>query len=617
MDNTISELPLYTGNTTGVFLIMNNSGETTTYKVTKETLITGSGTSGTSGSSGTSGINGTSGSSGVSGSNGSSGTSGIDGTSGSNGSSGTSGGNGLNGSNGSSGTSGIDGTSGSNGSSGTSGIDGTSGSSGSDGSNGSSGTSGIDGTSGTSGGDGLNGSSGTSGSSGSNGSDGSSGTSGMDGTSGSNGSSGKSGSNGSSGTSGSDGMSGSNGSSGTRGIDGSSGTSGIGVVASYYKGYKVTSQTNVTTGTELIFDTNENSFGSDISLNELTGEITLKANKTYRLRSNVGYVTFQSVAGMGGHINFQWYDKTNSTYIGRMQNVVATASSTENNHPNGGTVEAVITPTTDIVVVVKIVSSIRDVHTSVTITVGSSSVLTWFDVEVIGGNAPVTNGTSGTSGSNGSSGTSGGDGSSYGIVSSYYKGYKNNSQTIGVDVSDVVVLFNSIENNFGSDISFNTSTGIITLLANKTYRIRGTVGHFATAPENSGYILYQWYNRTNSQYFGNQKLSRYSSGGGTNNGTDGICETIITTTGTTEISLNVRSRDANGQNLSISSLTNGYSWFDIEVIGGNNTVTNSTANQVITYSSNPTGISAGFMYFNTTDNHFYGYNGTTWKQLDN
>ena len=36
-DIFINELPLFTGNTEGVYLIINNSGETETFKVTKET----------------------------------------------------------------------------------------------------------------------------------------------------------------------------------------------------------------------------------------------------------------------------------------------------------------------------------------------------------------------------------------------------------------------------------------------------------------------------------------------------------------------------------------------------------------------------------------------------
>jgi hypothetical protein len=40
MSNTkISELPEFTGDTTGAYLIMNNSGQTTSYKVEKETLF--------------------------------------------------------------------------------------------------------------------------------------------------------------------------------------------------------------------------------------------------------------------------------------------------------------------------------------------------------------------------------------------------------------------------------------------------------------------------------------------------------------------------------------------------------------------------------------------------
>ena len=57
----ISNLPTYTGNTDGVFVVMNDSTNTTTYKVIKETLIGASGTSGSSGTSGTSGSSGANG----------------------------------------------------------------------------------------------------------------------------------------------------------------------------------------------------------------------------------------------------------------------------------------------------------------------------------------------------------------------------------------------------------------------------------------------------------------------------------------------------------------------------------------------------------------------------
>jgi hypothetical protein len=43
----IGSLPTYTGDTTGVFLVMNDSGNTQTFKVEKETLISGGGGGGT------------------------------------------------------------------------------------------------------------------------------------------------------------------------------------------------------------------------------------------------------------------------------------------------------------------------------------------------------------------------------------------------------------------------------------------------------------------------------------------------------------------------------------------------------------------------------------------
>ena len=54
------------------------------------------------------------------------------------------------------------------------------------------------------------------------------------------------------------------------------------------------------------------------------------------------------------------------------------------------------------------------------------------------------------------------------------------------------------------------------------------------------------------------------------------------------------------------------------MIGNENLTALYVSGQVIpaTLSSDPTGIEGG-IYYNTTDKHFYGYNGTDWKQLDN
>ena len=103
----ISQLPLYSGDPAGTYLVMNNAGETGSFKVLRETIIGASGSAGTSGLSGSAGTSGTSGSTGTSGTSGSAGTSGTSGTSGSAGTSGSSGSAGSSGSSGSAGTSGL------------------------------------------------------------------------------------------------------------------------------------------------------------------------------------------------------------------------------------------------------------------------------------------------------------------------------------------------------------------------------------------------------------------------------------------------------------------------------------------------------------------------------
>ena len=336
-------------------------------------------------------------------------TSGTSGTNGSSGSSGSSGTSGTSGSDGSSGTSGESGTSGSSGTSGESGTSGSSGTSGVNGTNGSSGTSGTSGVNGT------NGYSGTSGSSGSNGSSGTSGSNGSSGTSGSNGSSGTSGGTGSSGTSGlngSSGTSGTSGASGGTGSSGTSGTSGTGVSASYVRGSRSTAQTTGLTANGLVVFTQvDNSTGSDISLNTSTGQITLAANRTYRLMAQIP--TFMS-SGSNSRPTFSWYNETTSGWVGSLSAIYAPSDGAGYSSSMGMS-EALITTTGTTVVSYRIISN------SLVTSLGGSSDFTttgsypWFDIQVISGMVPLmngTSGTSGTSGSNGSSGTSGSNGSS-------------------------------------------------------------------------------------------------------------------------------------------------------------------------------------------------------------
>jgi hypothetical protein len=171
----------------------------------------------------------------------------------------------------------------------------------------------------------------------------------------------------------------------------------------------------------VVFDQTDDSTGSDITLNTLTGQITLAANRTYRILGQVPTYTGSN----NTNPSFRWYNETTSSYIGSLS-AAYNPNATADFGTFGGLSEVIITTTELTVVSFRITSlgaTLSGLGGNTDFETGGS--YPWFDIEVISGNSPLVNGTSGssgtsgTSGSSGSSGTSGSSGSSgtNGIVS--------------------------------------------------------------------------------------------------------------------------------------------------------------------------------------------------------
>jgi len=211
--------------------------------------------------------------------------------------------------------------------------------------------------------------------------------------------------------------------------------------SSYLRGSRTASQ-SIAVGGVVTFTSIDNSAGTDISLNTSTGKITLAAGNTYRLRGAVP--NFSS----GQRPSFIWYNETTSSNIG---------SASFSYNPGdaasfgafGTPAELVFTPNVTTVVYLKLLSSLS----SGNITVGGNGDFSttgsypWFDIQVISGNAPIT-------------------GQSVDYVSVSRTG---TDQTVNTGST---VIFNTIN---GGNIPYNTSTGLFTLTAGKTYRLSASI----------------------------------------------------------------------------------------------------------------------------------------------
>ena len=197
------------------------------------------------------------------------------------------------------------------------------------------------------------------------------------------------------------------------------------------------------------------------------------------------------------------------------------------------------------------------------------------------------NGSSGTSGSNGSSGSGGTSGTSgTGVSASYVRGSRSTAQTTGL-VANGLVVFTQVDNSTGSDISLNTSTGKITLAANRTYRLMAQIPTFMSSGANSR-PTFSWYNETTSGWVGSLSAIYAPSDGAGYSSSMGMSEALITTTGTTVVSYRIIS------NSLVTSLggstdfttTGSYPWFDIQVISGMVPLMNGTSGTSGTSGSN-------------------------------
>ena len=224
--------------------------------------------------------------------------------------------------------------------------------------------------------------------------------------------------------------------------------------ASFLRGSRTATQSLAVDGI-VSFSTVNNTAGQDISLNTSTGKITLAPGNTYRIIAAV-----PNFSG-GQRPAFMWYNETNSSYVGS-----ASSSYNPGDAANlgafGGIAHVIITPSVTTVLSFRLLSSLN----SGTVTAGgnfdfsASGSYPWFEAQVISGNAPVT-----------------GQSVEYVSAGSIYL-------TAVGDNRDLI-----FPTNFGGNIPYNTTTGVFTLSANKTYLFQAQVR--VNTPSASGsYIEY-------------------------------------------------------------------------------------------------------------------------------
>jgi hypothetical protein len=159
-----------------------------------------------------------------------------------------------------------------------------------------------------------------------------------------------------------------------------------GVPASYAKYTRTTQQTgSIVSNTVVVCNVSENTFGSDISVNTTTGQVTLQAGRTYRLRGSVpGWTT----SGSNGTLQWCWYNETTPGWLGESGENYP-GSSGASYGAAGGSAEAVFTPNVTTVVSFRILSANNISALGGNNDFSTTGSYPWIDVQVIGGQAPI------------------------------------------------------------------------------------------------------------------------------------------------------------------------------------------------------------------------------------
>ena len=261
-------------------------------------------------------------------------------------------------------------------------------------------------------------------------------------------------------------------------------------------------------------------------------QVTLTAGNTYKLEAVVRRMQSSSTWGA-----FRWYDVTNSTYVG-LEGFSEVANSS-------GAIGSTDVATYYVTPSVNTTYELRQTTVNSVIANGN-----YVSMEITQINPAIAVQATAT-------GT---------LNANYAKYTRTTSQSVS---ANTVVVCNVVENVSGSDISVNTSTGQVTLVAGKTYRLRGTVGTMAGSTVSS-LLGYCWYNETTSSWIG--EGSGWVSPGSTNwnSAAGGTAEAIFTAASTTVVSFRIISAN------NVSSIGGtaadwgspyGYPWIDIEEIG--------------------------------------------------